>query len=286
MRRALRWLRNGLLGLVGLLVLLGAGIYVASELKIREKHNTAGRPVTVPSDAASIAEGERLARITGCLGCHGNNLEGEMFIDEPILARIAAPNLTVAASTYSDAELERIIRHGIRPDNRSVIAMPSAMFSALTDADMGRIIAYLRSVPPVEGQSRVMKAGPGGRVGMALGQYNPAVAEVRKAAEAATEFPAAGDSGYRGAYLARIACTECHGMDLKGRPGGTPDLAIAAGYTHEQFVRLMKTGVALGDRELELMSSVARGRFSNFTDDEITALHEFLVARTKNQASR
>ncbi len=281
MRRALRWLRNGLLGLVGLLVLLGAGIYGASELKIREQHSTAGRPVAVPSDPASIADGERLAKITGCLGCHGENLEGGMFIDDAMLARIAAPNLTAAAGAYSDAELERIIRHGIRPDNRSVVAMPSEMFNALADADMGRIIAYLRSVPPVEGQARVMKAGPLGRVGLALGQYNPAVVEVGKAAAAAAAFPAAGDSGNRGAYLARIACTECHGVDLKGKPG-SPDLAIAAGYTLEQFARLLKTGVALGDRELELMSSVARNRFSNFSDDEIAALHEFLVARVKN----
>lgn len=267
--------------MLGLVVLLVAGIYVVSELKIREAHATPGNPVAVPSDPISIAEGERLARITGCLGCHGGNLEGKMFIDDPMLARIAAPNLTAAAGAYSDAELERIIRHGIRPDNRSVIAMPSDMLNALDDADMGRIIAYLRSVPPVAGQERVMKAGPLGRAGIALGQYNPAVVEVRKAAAAASEFPSAGDSSFRGSYLARIACTECHGVDLKGGQG-TPDLAIAAAYSHEQFVTLMKTGVALGDRELELMSSVARSRFSNFSDDEIAELHEFLVARAKN----
>jgi cytochrome c1 len=38
----------------------------------------------------------------------------------------------------------------------------------------------------------------------------------------------------------------------------------------------MRTGKALGDRELPMMSGVARGRFVHFTDEEVRDLYAFL----------
>ena len=38
----------------------------------------------------------------------------------------------------------------------------------------------------------------------------------------------------------------------------------------------MRTGKALGDRELPMMSPVARGRFAHFTDGELNDLQVFL----------
>jgi hypothetical protein len=52
-------------------------------------------------------------------------------------------------------------------------------------------------------------------------------------------------------------------------------------YDLEQFTRLMRTGKALGDRELELMSSVSRDGFSHLTDEEIAAIHAYLNAPQK-----
>ena len=66
---------------------------------------------------------------------------------------------------------------------------------------------------------------------------------------------------------------------LEGDESRIPDLRIAASYSLEQFTHLMRTGKASGNRELKLMSSVARNRFSHFTDDEIQAQHSYLVAR-------
>ncbi|NQV87354.1 MAG: c-type cytochrome [Woeseiaceae bacterium] len=53
------------------------------------------------------------------------------------------------------------------------------------------------------------------------------------------------------------------------------DAAIAA-YTEQNFRHLMKTGLALGERELDMMSSVARSRFAYFTDQEVSDLYAFL----------
>jgi hypothetical protein len=40
----------------------------------------------------------------------------------------------------------------------------------------------------------------------------------------------------------------------------------------------MRTGNALGKRELPLMSEVARNRFSHFTDEELRDLYTYLIA--------
>ena len=75
-------------------------------------------------------------------------------------------------------------------------------------------------------------------------------------------------------------CSECHGLDLGGQPGGEPGLPpdprIGAGYTPEAFVKLTRTGLALGEREVGLMTEVARGRFVRFTEAEVRALHAYL----------
>jgi cytochrome c553 len=278
MKRALRWLRNALLGTIASLTLALLVAYVISERITRHTYDVAGTPIVVPHDSASIREGARLAAIRGCTGCHGSGLEGHVMVDNVLLARVVAPNLTIAAREYTDVELERIIRHGVRPDGHSVVVMPSSMFMLLDDGDVARLIAYVRSVPAVAGNTRGVTLGPVARVLFALKQFEPAVADVRKATLLSSTYPRSGDSVARGAYLARTSCTECHGLDLRG-DATHPDLRIAAGYSREMFLRFMRTGKALGDRELETMSPVARGRFSLFTDEEIAALHDYLRAR-------
>ena len=88
----------------------------------------------------------------------------------------------------------------------------------------------------------------------------------------------------RGEYLAMTSCTECHGFGLRGDDPfvpagqGAPDLAIVASYDKADFTRLMRTGKAAGNRELRLMSRVARGRFVHWTDAEVDDLYAFLSA--------
>ncbi|HVT38573.1 MAG TPA: c-type cytochrome [Gemmatimonadaceae bacterium] len=205
--------------------------------------------IAVPTDSESIAEGKRLAQLRGCSGgCHGTVTEGHVFFDDFLLGRLVAPNLTIAVREYSAPELARIIRRGVRPNGRSVVGMPSAILSQLNDEDLGRIIAYLRSVPPATGPARRLSPGPAGRLRFASGQSVLTTAGVRRAEALSDSFPRAGDPNAQGAYLARTVCTECHGLNLAGR-NGRPDLRIAAGYTFEQFSHLMRTGEALGNRE-------------------------------------
>lgn len=284
MHRALRWLRNLVLALAALVLLAAATLWALSERIVRRTYEEPLVTIPIPDDSASIAEGSRLAWVHGCRGCHTETLAGQYFEDDFLIGRIVAPNLTAAAQQYSDPELLRIIRRGVRPDGRSVLAMPSEMFASLTDADVGKIIAYIRSLPPVPGFPRSITLGPMAWLGLVMSKYYPAVALVAKtdSVTASGYFPSGAALHADGAYLARTSCTECHGETLHGDFG--PDLRIAAGYTPEQFAHFFKTGEALGGRETKMMSGVARNRFSRLTDAEVAAVYGYLIARAETPA--
>ncbi len=105
------------------------------------------------------------------------------MIDVPMIARIVAPNLTAATRRYDDAQLAAMIRHGVRPDGRSMIVMPSEAFVALDDGDLGRIIAFLRTLPAVAGPGASVALRPLGRVGLAAGQFKLAARLIADSAQ-------------------------------------------------------------------------------------------------------
>lgn len=80
-----------------------------------------------------------------------------------------------------------------------------------------------------------------------------------------------------GRHIVLATCAECHGPDLRGGapyPGATarPDLRIVAAYDAGQFERLLTTGIAIGERDVGLMSQVAVGRYKHFTAGERAAV--------------
>jgi len=277
MRRILKWLGLGVGALVVLALGAAAYIYLVSEQMIRKTYDLPLSSIAFPTDSLVPTEGQRLATVRGCYnGCHGERLDGGVVVDQPLLARVVAPNLTQVVAQYTDAELERVIRHGVRRNGRSTLGMPSSMFYHLSDQDLGAIIAFLRSAPVTEGPAAEIRLGPLARLGLVLGKYNPQAELIDHDAPRL----AVRDTSDRitfGKYLALTSCTECHGLDLRGDPdGSSPNLVIAATYSEEDFARLMRTGRARGDRELRLMSDVARRRFSHLTAGEIRALHTYL----------
>lgn len=289
MRRVLRWMGFAAAGVLGLLALFAGYVYFASSLALRRTYETEAHPVQVPHDSASIAEGGRLARVLGCYGaCHGDTAGGQV-IDEPLLAQGAIPDLTRVVREYDDAQLERAIRHGIKPNGRSVVEfMPSEMFRHLSDEDLGVVIAFLRSLPPADGPAGGIRFKPLARTMMALGKIGFAAEGIPQ--PVTHPVPDRSDPIAFGRYLALTRCTECHGSALRGANLGvigarSPDLRIAAAYSLEQFTRLLRTGVALEDRKMDLMARVARGRFSHFTDAEIHALHGYLRSLARAPAT-
>jgi cytochrome c553 len=172
MKRLLRWTGIALGALAGVLIIAYGILYMISERVFQRAYDGPRVSLTIPTDAAAIAEGRRLATIRGCFGgCHGKEAEGKVMFDQPMIAHIVAPDLTRAVRKYSDADLAAAIRHGVRPSGRSMIAMPSEAFVALSDEDLGRIIAFLKSLPPTQGPGPDVSAGPLGRLGLVTGRF-------------------------------------------------------------------------------------------------------------------
>jgi mono/diheme cytochrome c family protein len=276
MKRVWRWIGIVLGSLLGLVVVAYGVVYVASERILQRKHDLPGVTIAVPTDPASIAEGRRQATIRNCFGCHGKDVGGGVMFDEPIIARIVAPDLTASVRRYSDAQLAVIIRNGLRPDGRSVVVMPAEAFGGMTDEDLGRTIAFLRSLPPSAGPGPGIELGPVGRIGFVAGKFRTTAQLI---ADTVPPPQAAPGEAVFGRYLATTICAQCHGTALRGdsNPDFTsPDLRIVAAYTPEAFVTLMRTGVALGGRTLGVMTETAKEDLYQLTDAEIAALYSYL----------
>ena len=258
--------------------------YLSTEHLIRKTYEVPLTAIAVPTDPASVAEGQRLATVRGCFnGCHGKGFQGAVFWDEPWVTRLVAPNLTQVAADYSAADLERVIRQGVRKNGKSTWGMTSNTFHHLSDEDLGKIIAFLRSVPVSKGPATETRIGLLWRfdltqwqLGLRQDVYLPMAEEIRRGAPWVDGDIEPAERN-RGRYLAVTICSECHGMKLHGDiEGSTPNLAIVAAYSEEDFFRLLRTAIPLGGQELGLMGMMARERFVHLTDEEVRALYSYL----------
>ncbi len=262
------------------LVVAAGVIYALSARILSPPKGVTGSTFITPGDSGSVAEGERLATIHGCRGCHGEDAQGRVMVDNPVLGRLVAPALPEIARRQTPEMIERAIRRGIGLDGRALLLMPSEMYYDLSDQDLGRIVAWVRSVP--SGETRLPRRSLRlARFFLVTKRFEPAHVSV-PFGRTRLDPPAPGDTLRIGEYVARTSCTACHGMDLRGQPGFAPSLALVAGYSEQEFSTFVRTGVAKGGRELEMMSEVARGRLSRLNDEEVAGLRTYLsgLART------
>jgi mono/diheme cytochrome c family protein len=148
-----------------------------------------------------------------CQNCHtpkGPNgpqfdkaLSGGLRFDEPafdVTASNITPDRDTGIGSWSDAEIRVALQEGTRPAGHHLAPiMPSGFYKILIPGDLDGIVAYLRSVPPVENKV------PGPVYKVAVSQ------QVFPGAEKPMSASDLGDKSKRGFYLATIAhCMECH----------------------------------------------------------------------------
>jgi len=273
MRRLARWLgaAAGMAALAG--ISLASWVYLRSEAYLHSFEPPPPFALAIPDDDASRARGEHLVRTRGCGGCHGDDLGGQLMWDYAV-----PPNLPKLAREINAMDFEAALRHGIDHTGRAMRDMPSYNFLRLRDADVADIIAYLRAAPVAERDLPAASLPWSIRWGLAR-ERDVAIAAILHKVPPLKH--AGEDSALaRGEYLAMTTCNECHGLTLHAdspfEDETAPSLVVIAGYDEAAFMRLMRTGKALGDRELPMMSGVARGRFVHFTDSEVRDLHAFL----------
>lgn len=273
-----------LLGLVGLLVLAVVALGWQSP---RDRYlQVTPQPIAVPVDPEAIARGRYFAHaLAACGVCHGPDLAGQKMSDSKIFGRIVTPNLTPGrggvGQTYEVIDWVRAIRHGLARDGRVFAFMPVDHYFHITDADLGDMIAYLRSLPPVDNDGAVMELGL-----IPKAVINSGVMGDLVRAELMThEGPRPAPPEHRGAYLSLVGgCDFCHGLDLQGgqgpEPGAPPgpDLTargFAGKYSFADFDKAMRFGVSPRETAISpvYMPWLA---YREMTDADMRALFDYL----------
>jgi len=290
-RKILKWIGIVLGSLVGLLVLTFVVLYAIGGTKWNKLHGNYDVPIEtipIPTDQASIARGEHIAMIRMCGYCHEDNLGGQIDI-APGLAILTFPNLTAGTggvgATNTDEDWVRAIRHGVGHDGRGLILMPSQIWYYLSDKDLGALIAYLKTVPPVNHQLPRTDLQPLGRVMMALGLLPPGIMPSVLVIDHDGPRPVAPEPGVTleyGEYLART-CTVCHGPHFNGglirtdaeylSPNLTPGGELHF-WSEAQFIATLRTGLTPSGH---LLKKVMPWKFfGQMTDEELKAVWLYL----------
>jgi mono/diheme cytochrome c family protein len=254
-------------------ILIPLYVYLASEAVIQRRYPLASTTAHAELTEKLIRRGAHLIAVAGCADCHGPGLQGRLMHANTVLP-VYAGNLLRAAQTMPDDELERAIRYAIKPDATSMWGMPSGSYTFMSEDDVAAIISCLRSRKPSGAIRPPPQFDVAARLALLRGTLRPALL-------VAIDEPASLDLGPRydgGRYLARIACGECHGTDLKGQ-GAAPDLARVAVYSRSAFFNLLRRGAGTNGHMLPEMHRLARIRFHGFADYEIMALYDYLDAR-------
>ncbi|MBD2702357.1 c-type cytochrome [Spirosoma sp. BT702] len=257
------------LGVV-LLVILGVMAYVKFALP-----NVGDAPtLTIERTPERIARGEYLANhVTVCMDCHSTRdyslfsapLEpgtlgkgGELFNQEMgFPGSFTSKNITPAGiGSWTDGEIYRAVTTGVSRDGHAFFpVMPYPYYGKMSDEDVKSIVAYVRSLKPIENKPADSRADF---------PFNFILNTIPQKAEP-SPMPDPKDELATGKYLVMIAgCVECHTQVEKGQiikeksfsggrefklPGGTlvtanitPDKETGIGsWTKEAFVSRFRT---------------------------------------------
>ncbi|RMH01649.1 MAG: hypothetical protein D6706_01575 [Chloroflexi bacterium] len=289
MRKILKWLGIILGSLIGLVLILAAVLITIGTSQLNKTYDIEPETIAIPTDSDTIARGQYIYSTT-CASCHGDNLAGTSFFDDPALGNIPAPNLTAGnggiGNTYTDADYVRAIRHGVRPDGTPLMIMPSNAFYYFSDEDLGAIIAYIKNATPQNQPWPAKRLSPMGRILLAAGAFGDVLhAETIDHTGPRPTAPAQGVTAVYGEYLVNTGdCRNCHGPDLTGQQPGEPGAPFApnltssghlADWSAEDFIAAMRTGQTPDGHEIDgdFMPWEHIGRM---TDDDLTAMFLYL----------
>jgi mono/diheme cytochrome c family protein len=264
---------------------------------------------SAPWAAAQGAGTERLARgkyvfaAAGGCGCHTEkgkpvNSGGRRY-DGPfgtVYSTNITPDRHTGIGAWTDEQIVAAIRAGRRPNGERLIPVhPYPVFNGMAEQDLRALVAYLRSLPPVN------RANQPKRITVPLFETVFLPAWLAAFAPRETPPPTAPASGVaRGEYLVRAVshCGECHtprgvtqatdntrflGGNPKGPEGSvvpniTPDRDTGLGWSEEEIADYLETGNKPdGDVAGDLMAEVIEGTTAGYKD--LTKEDRLAIAR-------
>jgi mono/diheme cytochrome c family protein len=255
------WIARSVVALTVLVSGAGAAFMVLAEMgdrKLARHIDVAVTPVAFRSDAASVERGAYLFRSRGCGDCHGADGAGHVVIDDGKGMLVRSPDITPAANgvaaAYTPSDWVRTVRHGVKPDGRPVMIMPSEEYNRFVDDDLAAVVAYVRQLPPAAGTKAEIRLPMPVKALYAVGLVRDASEKIDHSLAPPQPVPE-GITPAHGAYVAN-GCIGCHGARLAGGkiPGAPPSWPPAAKLTPgagsaldryasaEQFMAMLKTG--------------------------------------------
>lgn len=292
MKKILKWIGIVVGGLLALVVIALAVMYFSADFRFNKTYTIAAEPVVIPTDAASLEIGKHWAEMQ-CQSCHGEDLGGGPFFEDPSLGYVDAPNLTAGnggiGGTYTDADWVRAIRHGINHDGTSVFIMPSNDYYYFSDADLGGVIAYVKSVPAVDRETRPRSLAPFAKVLYSLGAFGNLLYAETIQHDVRPPAPPVGITLEYGEYLVNAnGCRPCHGQALSGAQPSEPGAPFAPNLTpggefvrwsEEDFIQALRTGITpSGHKMTDAMPWKGLGKM---TDDELKTVWMYLQSQPK-----
>jgi mono/diheme cytochrome c family protein len=295
-RKILRIIAYIGIGIVVLFVLFVAAIYLLSSRRMNRVYDVKVQALDVPHTAEVVERGRHVAELHMCTECHGADLGGTMFEDSAMFGRLPAPNLTRgrggAAARYRAEDWVRAVLHGVAPDGRPLVFMPSHELRHMDARDLAAFVAYVNQAPPVDREWPAPSLGPVGRALMVFGSgpvLLPAELIDHDAPHRVSAPPAAPTPVY-GEYLARsTGCVGCHRADLSGGSGpppGSSNLTPAGavkGWTEAHFIAALRTGKRPNGTTID--PAMPRG-YARMTDVELQALWRYLQTVPPRQTAQ
>jgi mono/diheme cytochrome c family protein len=274
--------------------------------------------ITLPASPDTVARGKYLAEhVAICIDCHserdfsrfagpikpGSFGKGGERFDGPtagIPGVIYAPNITPAAiGTWSDGELMHAVTTGVSRDGRAMFPlMPYPLYGRLAEDDVQSMLAYVRTLSPIENQPPARTLDP---------PVNLIVRTIPRPASFGIR-PSPSERVKYGEYIVTMAaCAECHtprdeqGQALPGMAfaGGnqfahpelgyrvraaniTPDADTGIGqWTEQQFVDKFKAfempdDRVLTDDEQRQNTAMPWKQYAGMTAEDLGAIYRYL----------
>ena len=278
---------------IAALAVVGGGAFAGAawlgQRKLERTVDVRVVPVAYARDAGVLRVGKYLFESRGCGECHGDDGRGIVFIDKGGLY-VKSPNITRGpggvVSDYNEGDWVRAIRHGVNPRGHALLIMPGQDYNRLNDADFAALVSYVRNLPPVAGESAVIRLPLVVKTLYGLGVIKDSSEKIdhRKPPSPPVAVAATVEHG---GYVAQM-CVGCHGPELSGGPipGGPPDWPPAANLTPgadssmtrydtaAKFVAMMRTGKRPDGSEVSKVMPFMSLR--NINDTDLNAMYAYL----------
>ncbi len=271
--------------------------------------------LTIERTAERVERGRYLVEnVTGCAQCHSDRdwtlyggpakpekrLGGGRCFNGRFPGTMCVPNLTPDEATglgsWSDGEILRALREGVDRDGRALFPMmPYHVYRHLSDGDAVAIVAYLRTLEPIDNPQ------PATDIEFPVSFF---IKKIPEPLTAPVEAPDPADTVRHGELLAKVAgCEFCHTpMDERHQP--LPGMAFAGGHKHrgpfgavhapnltphatgmgarsrEEFIGIFKAFTGAGYEPIEATpennTPMPWAEYAQMTGDDLGAIYDYL----------